>query len=118
MPGIVSLSAPKFQSYNEALKEFDILNQQLLPELETLAELPLIILCDDSEFTAKSLQNFLWVTFTRCNPSHDIYGIDSFYSYKHWGCNGPLVIDARIKPHHAPVLEKDMSYRKTYRQIF
>ncbi len=27
--------------------------------------------------------------------------------HKHWGCAGPLVIDARIKPHHAPPLERD-----------
>ena len=27
--------------------------------------------------------------------------------FKHWGCSGPLVIDARIKPHHAPVLTPD-----------
>jgi 4-hydroxy-3-polyprenylbenzoate decarboxylase len=26
---------------------------------------------------------------------------------KHWGCHGPLVLDARVKPHHAPVLEED-----------
>ena len=118
MPGIVSLSAPKFQSYNEALKEFDMLNQQLLPERDTLAELPLIVLCDDSEFTAKSLRNFLWITFTRCNPSHYIYGIDSFYRFKHWGCNGSLVIDARIKPHHAPILEKDELVEKRINKLF
>ncbi|MDB4904732.1 MAG: UbiD family decarboxylase, partial [Mucilaginibacter sp.] len=56
--------------------------------------------------------NFVWVTFTRSNPSHDIYGIDSFTEHKHWGCNGPLIIDARIKPHHAPVLEKDPMVEK------
>jgi len=26
---------------------------------------------------------------------------------KHWGCRGPLVIDARRKAHHAPLLEED-----------
>ena len=26
---------------------------------------------------------------------------------KHWGCHGPLVIDARLKPHMAPPLEPD-----------
>ena len=26
---------------------------------------------------------------------------------KHWGCSGSLVIDARIKPHHAPPLVED-----------
>jgi 4-hydroxy-3-polyprenylbenzoate decarboxylase len=26
---------------------------------------------------------------------------------KHWGCRGPLIIDARLKPHHAPPLVED-----------
>jgi 4-hydroxy-3-polyprenylbenzoate decarboxylase len=67
----------------------------------------LIIVVDDSQFVADSLRNFVWATFTRSNPADDIYGIDEFTSEKHWGCRGALVIDARIKPHHAPVLEED-----------
>jgi 4-hydroxy-3-polyprenylbenzoate decarboxylase len=55
---------------------------------------------------AESLRNFLWVVFTRTNPASDLYGIESFVLDKHWGCRGPLVFDARIKPHHAPVLEE------------
>src|SRR5690606_7074980 len=74
---------------------------------EALDGFPLIVLCDDAGFTAASLDNFVWVTFTRSNPSHDIHGVDSFIEHKHWGCRGPLIIDARIKPHHAPPLEKD-----------
>src|SRR5262249_37961670 len=74
---------------------------------DPLNEFPLLVLADDSEFTAASLANFLWVTFTRSNPAADIYGTDSFMSQKHWGCRGALVIDARIKPHHAPALEED-----------
>ncbi len=66
-----------------------------------------MVLCDDAGFTAENINNFVWVTFTRSNPSHDIHGIDSFISHKHWGCRGPLIIDARIKPHHAPPLIKD-----------
>jgi 4-hydroxy-3-polyprenylbenzoate decarboxylase len=27
--------------------------------------------------------------------------------HKHWGCRGSLVIDARRKPHHAPLLVED-----------
>jgi 4-hydroxy-3-polyprenylbenzoate decarboxylase len=68
---------------------------------------PLIVICSDSNFTAASLNNFLWVTFTRSNPSTDIYGIKTETRGRHWGCRGPLVIDARIKPFHAPVLEED-----------
>ena len=85
MPGIVCMNAAKFSTYNNSKKEIEILNEQLVPEIESLGELPLIVLCDDSDFTAANLRNFLWVTFTRCNPANDIYGIDSFYENKHWG---------------------------------
>jgi 4-hydroxy-3-polyprenylbenzoate decarboxylase len=64
------------------------------------------------------LNNYLWVTFTRCNPSHDIYGIESFTQNKHWGCNGPLIIDARIKPHHAPPVKKDPVIEKKIDRLF
>jgi 4-hydroxy-3-polyprenylbenzoate decarboxylase len=78
----------------------------------------MIIVCDDANFTAKNMHNYLWVTYTRSNPSHDIYGIDSFIENKHWGCNGPLVIDARIKPHHAPALVKDEAVEKRVDRLF
>jgi 4-hydroxy-3-polyprenylbenzoate decarboxylase len=68
---------------------------------------PLIVIVDDSDFVSDSLRNFLWVTFTRSNPAADVYGIGSFTRQKHWGCRGALVIDARIKPHHAPPLVED-----------
>jgi 4-hydroxy-3-polyprenylbenzoate decarboxylase len=67
----------------------------------------LIVVVDDSRFVTESLRNFLWVTFTRANPAADVHGIDSFIHDKHWGCRGPLVIDARLKPHHAPPLVED-----------
>ena len=69
--------------------------------------LRLVVLVDDSEFTSQSLNNFLWVTFTRSNPASDIVGVGAFTEHKHWGCTGPLVIDARRKPHHAPPLIED-----------
>jgi 4-hydroxy-3-polyprenylbenzoate decarboxylase len=72
-----------------------------------LASFPLIVLADDPRFTAESLRNWLWVTFTRSDPAADIDGVSAFAENKHWGCRGPLVIDARIKPHHAPPLVED-----------
>jgi 4-hydroxy-3-polyprenylbenzoate decarboxylase len=65
-----------------------------------------IVIVDDSQFVAESLRNSLWVTFTRTDPATDLYGVESFVADKHWGCRGPLVFDARTKPHHAPVLEE------------
>ncbi len=46
------------------------------------------------------LSDFLWLTFTRSDPAQDVYGIDESICDKHWKCKAPLIIDARIKPHH------------------
>lgn len=105
LPGILAVEAPAFSSYDETQREIEALDRQLRG-METDG-LPLIVLCDDAGFTAETLNNFLWVAFTRSNPSHDIHGVESFIEQKHWGCRGPLIIDARIKPHHAPPLEED-----------
>ena len=74
---------------------------------DALSAFPLVVLVDDSEFTAQSLANFLWVTFTRSNPAIDIQGVGAFTAHKGWGCRGSVVIDARVKPHHAPALVED-----------
>ena len=68
---------------------------------------PLVVVVDDSEFTARTLNNFVWVTFTRSDPAKDIDGVGAGIVQKHWGCSGPLIIDARIKSHHAPPLVED-----------
>ncbi len=118
MPGVVCLQIAKFTNYGAANKEMAVLDTLVRPALATLGGVPLIIVCDDAEFTAATLGNFLWVAFTRCNPSHDIYGIASFTENKHWGCHGPIIIDARIKPHNAPVLEKDVAIENKVNRLF
>jgi len=49
---------------------------------------PLIVIVDDSQFTAKTLANFLWVTFTRSNPAADIDGIGAFCENQTLGVHG------------------------------
>lgn len=115
MPGVLAVQAPKFVSEQETEEQIALLNDHL--KNQDLNSLPLIVLCDDAGFTAQNMNNLVWVTFTRSNPSHDIYGINSFTEHKHWGCTGPLIIDARIKPHHAPVLEKDPAVEKRVDQL-
>ena len=80
--------------------------------------MPLLVLCDDANFLAETLNNFLWVTFTRSNPSHDIHGVEAFTEFKHWGCRGPLIIDARTKPHHAPELIPDAQVSQRVDRLF
>jgi len=118
MPGVIALQTGKFSTYEQAHKEMAILDQQLQTKQDALKGVALLVVCDDAVFTAENLRNYLWVTYTRCNPSHDIYGIDAFTENKHWGCRGPLVIDARIKPHHAPPLEKEPAVEKRVDRLF
>ena len=68
---------------------------------------PLVVVVDDSGFAAAAVANFLWLTFTRSNPAVDVHGVEAVTRHKHWGCRGPLVIDARLKPHHAPPVEEE-----------
>ena len=117
IPGIVAIQTSKFSTYENAINELDNLNQQLSTFNEQLSTLPFIIVCDDADFVSKTLNNFLWVTFTRCNPSHDLYGLNSVIKYKHWGCS-TLIFDARIKPHHAPPVLKDEAVEKRIDKIF
>lgn len=102
-PGVLAISAPRFTDYHTAHSELARLTEVLPVSLSE--QFPWITVCDDADFVAERLGNWLWVTFTRSNPSHDVYGVKSFTQNKHWGCEGSLVVDARIKPFHAPVLE-------------
>jgi 4-hydroxy-3-polyprenylbenzoate decarboxylase len=105
VPGILLVSGPR---HDRGRDEQD-------PEMDRLAQrftrlepgLPMIVVVDDTRFTAESWNNFLWVTFTRSDPATDTYGGGSFTHCKHWGCSGPLVVDARLKRHHPSPLLPD-----------
>jgi 4-hydroxy-3-polyprenylbenzoate decarboxylase len=120
MDGVLTLQTSKFTDYTQAQREMQQLDAAILQRTSfaALSALPLIIICDDSDFMTQDFSNFLWATFTRCNPARDIYGIGSFTEYKHWGCNGSLIIDARIKPHHAPPLISDKATEEKVDKLF
>ncbi|KMZ40678.1 UbiD family decarboxylase [Brevibacillus sp. HB1.3] len=116
MPGVVSIQGPAFTDYANAQQQL----QNLCDAIQArgpIPSCPMIILCDDSTFMSASLQNFMWATFTRSNPSHDIYGVNSYYENKHWGCDN-LIIDARTKPHQAPPLVPDPTVEKNIERLF
>jgi 4-hydroxy-3-polyprenylbenzoate decarboxylase len=104
LPGILAIQAPAFDAQSNApVVEFT----KSLTSDNPINRFPMLVLVDDADFTARTVNNFLWVTFTRSNPAADLHGISEFTHQKHWGCRGSLVIDARIKPHHAPPLVED-----------
>ncbi|MGD8531122.1 MAG: UbiD family decarboxylase [Syntrophobacterales bacterium] len=111
-PGIVIIQGQPHKKdrdhHDPALEELG----KFLEKTGNLTEFPLIVVVDDAEFSARSWENFLWVTFTRSDPATDIYGVGAFTHCKHWGCTGSLIIDARLKTYHAPPLEEDSEIEK------
>ena len=106
LPGVLAIRAPRWEGIGRDDRTVTRFCEQL-NLAHPINAFPLVVVVDDSRFTAESLGNFLWTTFTRSNPAPDTYGIESFVEQKHWGCRGSLVIDARAKPHHAPALIDD-----------
>lgn len=107
-PGILALSGPDFDPRSPR-GEDPVLSslQDLFPPEHPARKFPLWVITEQASFLENAWENFLWVAFTRSDPATDIYGVESFVRAKHWGCTGPLVIDARKKPHHAPELQED-----------
>jgi 4-hydroxy-3-polyprenylbenzoate decarboxylase len=116
MPGIVAIQGAEFTNYAKAQEELQSLCE-VIQERGPIPSCPMIILCDDSSFMSASINNFLWATFTRSNPSHDMYGVNSHYENKHWSCDN-IIIDARIKPHQAPPLVADPTVENNIERFF
>ncbi|MGL4551160.1 MAG: UbiD family decarboxylase [Gemmataceae bacterium] len=89
----------------EARKDADV--TAVCHALERVDGFPLVLLVDDSDFAARHVNNWVWMTFTRSDPASDVHGAGAFTDRKHWGCAGPLVIDARLKDRMAPPLVED-----------
>lgn len=106
IPGVLAVTAPRYDSPSSKSDLARFCREFVDP---SGSGLPLITLVDDSDFVSRKLGNWLWVVFTRSDPARDIDGVGASIIDKHWGCDGAIVIDARIKPHHAPPLVEDES---------
>ena len=107
MPGVIALNANSVS--------IDLLQEKLKGAGENLLEkegVALLIITEDASWMAQDFNNFIWATFTRTNPAKDIEGVDNYITNKHWGCKGPLILDATIKKHHAPAVIKDRDVEK------
>ena len=110
LPGILAVEGPAYTDDRTEADRIETWSRELADK--DLSGIALLVLCDDASFTAANVNNLVWIAFTRSNPSHDLHGVGSFIAHKHWGCSGPLIIDARKKPHHAPELIKDPKVEK------
>jgi UbiD family decarboxylase len=59
---------------------------------------PLVVVSDEPERATRSVMNFLWTTFTRFEPAADIHAAARRIVRNHIAYEGPVVIDARMKP--------------------
>ena len=121
MPGVIMLQGPAYDASSR-----DVLFHQITEALGRWPfreNYPWITLIDSatdtfpSGATQSTLRDFLWFTFTRSDPAKDVFGYNERTCEKHWKCDAPIVIDARIKPHHQKALTLPDDIRNRARQI-
>jgi 4-hydroxy-3-polyprenylbenzoate decarboxylase len=120
MEGVIGIKARKFSDYSAARAEIAAFSASLDGKQKELEGIVQLVLFDDFKFSngAGRLNDYVWITYTRSNPSHDIYGVGEVYENKHWGCEGPMIVDARKKPHHAPELRVDQEVQQKIGRFF
>ena len=121
MPGVIMLQGPAYDASSR-----DVLFHQITEALGRWPfreNYPWITLIDSatdtfpSGATQSTLRDFLWFTFTRSDPAKDVFGYNERSGEKHWKCAAPIVIHARIKPHHQKALTLPDDIRNRARQI-
>ena len=114
MPGVLALKwnggGASFEAELASLKES-------LTDWNFRENYPWISVVDDTstlgtECPQTNLRDFLWLTFTRSDPARDLYGLNERVEQKHWATDAPLIVDARIKPHHQKAITIDKAVRE------
>jgi UbiD family decarboxylase len=67
-----------------------------IAKINNFNDFQVVVLHDRIEY-ADSTDKFLWATWTRFNPSTDIYSKDLTIKHNHISYHAPIVIDARMK---------------------
>lgn len=75
-----------------------------LAKLHNFSDFQIVVLHDSIEF-AEHADKFLWATWTRFNPSTDIYAREIKVINNHISYTAPIVIDARMKTWYPKTVE-------------
>jgi len=120
MDGVIAIVLTPFTNYSNAKLEIKKLSDWIEKRKEKFNGIVQIIIYDDFVFKPASdnLNDYVWITYTRSNPSYDIYGVGEKTENKHWSCEGPMIIDARKKSHHAPELKLSAKTEKSIERFF
>ena len=126
MPGVLMIEGPAFGEKPDALDKAETFREfkNALAHWEFRENYPWTTVVDEGALNASKdasanniLSDFLWLTFTRSDPAQDVYGLDESVCDKHWKCKAPLIIDARIKPHHQKQLTVSAEIQARAKQI-
>lgn len=101
-PGCLVVQGPPYSSYSDL---------SALCEETSFALWPLIIVVDDIDKALANTAAFLWTTFTRFEPAADLYAKTRIHRH-HLVYEGPILIDARMKPSYPPEVEVDAATAK------
>ncbi|MCF0223899.1 MAG: UbiD family decarboxylase, partial [Fibrobacter sp.] len=120
MKGVLVMETEAFDAGKRAALVSKL--EEALASWEYRKNYPWITLIDknpvlDETLDGRKLEDFLWLTFTRSDPAQDVFGFRSSISDKHWGTEGPLIVDARVKPHHTQSLSVPSEIRDRARKI-
>lgn len=99
-PGVLVIAG---QSYETAEDLPQMLINHHRADLESW---PLVVLVDEAEDVVRSQSSFLWHVFMRFDPAHDLYAQTSVH-HNTLSWEGPLIIDARMKPFYPKVVAPD-----------
>lgn len=95
--GCLVISGPSFEENPQ-------FGGEILPYVnEHCKEWPMICIVDDASI-ANDQSQFLWTVFTRFDPAHDLYA-KATISRNKIRYEGPLVVDARMKPFYPDEVE-------------
>ena len=93
------------ENYNkDTEKVFEQKLAKRIAECGKFDDFEMVILHDSIEF-ARSTEQFLWATWTRFNPSTDIFAKEIKVVNNHISYNSPIVIDSRMKPWYPKEVE-------------
>lgn len=120
LKGVIMLKYKTYTDEAVAKREIGVLLEKWGDKTGELKGIVQIVIYDDFDLlnSKNRLQDYLWITYTRSNPAYDVYGVGEFVENKHWACKGPMIIDARKKPHHAPELKVTEETEKRIARFF
>ena len=101
--GCLVVAGNKYASDNVGVKDRDDLAKRIA-ESGKFDDWQIVVLHDDTDY-ANSTDKFLWATWTRFNPSTDVYGRRIEVENNHIKYTAPIVIDARMKPWYPAEVE-------------